>query len=57
MNLEITTKDQYQLIEGISARIIVIERLIETFKSVELISMYVNEREELIELKTKLQSL
>lgn len=57
MNLEITTEQQFQLIDGLNARIQTVEKLILTFQSMTLVAEYVKEREQLIELKTKLLSI
>jgi len=57
MNLEITLQQKFQLIDGLNARIQTVEKLIQTFQSMVLVAEYVQERELLIELRTKLQSL
>jgi hypothetical protein len=53
----LTIQEQYQLIDGLNARIQTVEKLILTFQSMVLVSEYVKERNLLIELKNKLQSL
>ena len=57
MNLQITTEEKFQIIDGLKARIQTVEKLIQTFQSMVLVAEYVKERNSLIELKTKLQSL
>lgn len=57
MNLEITSKEKWQLIDGLNARIQTVEKLIQVFQSMVLVSEYIIERDSLIELRTKLQSL
>jgi hypothetical protein len=57
MNLQITTKEQFLIIDGLDSRIKTVEKLIQTFESVVLIAEYVKERDSLIELRTKLQSI
>ena len=54
MNLEITTQEQIQLIDGLNVRITMVEKLILTFQSMVLVAEYVKERDQLIELKAKL---
>lgn len=57
MNLEITSDERYNLIDGLNARIQTVEKLILTFQNMVLVSEYVRERDKLIELKSKLLSL
>jgi hypothetical protein len=57
MNLQITFKQNLQLIEGLNGRIQEVEKLIATFNSMTLVAEYVKERNELIELKEKLLSI
>jgi len=55
--INVTIQEQYQLIDGLNSRIQTVEKLILTFQSMILVSEYIKERDLLIELKTKLQSL
>jgi hypothetical protein len=55
--INLTIQEQYQLIDGLNSRIQTVEKLILTFQSMVLVTEYVKERDLLIELKTKLQSL
>lgn len=55
--INLTIQEQYQLIDGLNSRIQTVEKLIQTFQSMVLVSEYVKERNLLIELKTKLQSI
>ena len=57
MNLEITSSERFSLIDGINARIIMVEKLILSFNSMVLVTEYVKERDQLIKLKTKLLSI
>lgn len=57
MNLEITFKQNLQLIDVLNARIHLLAKLIQSFQSMTLVDEYVKERNELIELKTKLLSI
>ena len=57
MNLEITEKERQLLLDGTHVRIKNVEKLIETFTDIKLISIYVNDRTELIDLQKKLLSL
>jgi hypothetical protein len=57
MNLEITPSERHYLIDGLNARIQTVEKLILVFTSMVLVAEYVKERELLIELRTKLQSI
>lgn len=57
MNLEITSDERYNLIDGLNARIQTVEKLITTFQNMVLVAEYVKERNQLIELKAKLLSL
>lgn len=57
MNVQITTRQQSLILDGLHARILMIEKLINTFKSIELIASYVKERQDLIELKKQIESL
>lgn len=57
MNVEITFKEKYFIVESIDTRIRHIDSLIESFSDEKLIQMYVKEQIELIQLKDKLQSL
>jgi len=55
--INLTPQEQYQLIDGLNARIKIVEDLIKSFSRTELITAYVKERTLLIELKNKIQSL
>jgi DNA-binding transcriptional regulator WhiA len=57
MNLEIKTQEQFFIIDGLKHRIKHIEKLIEHFTSVELIAVYVKERNDIIELLKRIESL
>ena len=57
MNLEITSSERFSLIDGINARIIMVEKLILSFSSMVLVTEYVKERDQLIKLKAKLLSI
>jgi hypothetical protein len=55
--INLSIKEQCQLVDSINARIHLVEKLITSFQSIVLVSEYVKERNDLIELKNKFQSL
>lgn len=57
MNLEITSDERYNLIDGLNARIQTLEKLIPVFTRMTLVAEYVKEVNNLKELRTKLLSL
>jgi hypothetical protein len=54
MNLELSRKESILLIDGLNARIKIVENLILAFTTQYLIDVYSKEREDLIQLKNKI---
>jgi hypothetical protein len=57
MNLEITPSERHYLIDGLTARIQTLEKLIPVFTRMTLVAEYVKEVNNLKELRTKLLSI
>jgi ABC-type transporter Mla subunit MlaD len=55
--INVSIKEQCQLLDSLNARIHLVEKLIKSFQSMVLVAEYVKERESLMQLKNKLQSL
>jgi hypothetical protein len=54
MNLELSRKESILLIDGLNARIKIVENLILAFTTQYLIDVFSKEREDLIQLKNKI---
>lgn len=55
MKLELTTQEQSLLLDSIFARIRQIDKLVESFEERKLIQLYLNDKDMLLELQSKIE--